>query len=222
MALIPSLDRALESQLALYYIESSAFKPFQLLTYMFLHSGFTHLFFNMFALWMFGSVIERALGSKRFLVYYMSCGIGAALIQEGVFAIMIAKYHSIFSPDNFEYIVRKGLQALRDNQNFIDPTAATLNSLFNAPVVGASGAVYGILLAFGMLFPNQPIYLMFIPIPIKAKWMVLGYGLIELFLGISGMASNVAHWAHLGGMLFGIFMILYWKKHGDLNDRWYF
>lgn len=222
MALIPKVGASLDSQLALYYIESPAFKPFQLLTYMFLHSGFMHVFFNMFALWMFGSVIERAIGSKRFLIYYISCGFGAALIQEGVFAIMVAKYHNIFTTEEFQYIISRGLQYLQLGQNYVDPTAGTLNALVNAPVVGASGAIYGILLAFGMLFPNQPIYLMFIPIPIKAKWMVLGYGAIELFFGISGTASNVAHWAHLGGMLFGVFMILYWKKRGDFNDRWYF
>lgn len=222
MTLLPKVGSALDSQLALYYIESPAFKPFQLLTYMFLHSGFTHLFFNMFALWMFGSVIERALGSKRFLIYYLSCGFGAALIQEGVYAIMVAKYHNVFTPEEFSYIVSRGLQYLQSGQNYVDPSAGTLNALVNAPTVGASGAIYGILLAFGMLFPNQPIYLMFIPIPIKAKWMVLGYGAIELLFGISGTASNVAHWAHLGGMLFGVFMILYWKKRGDFNDRWYF
>lgn len=222
MALVPSVGRALDANLALYYIESPAFKPFQLLTYMFLHSGFTHLFFNMFALWMFGSVIERALGSKRFLLYYLSCGFGAALIQEGVFAIMVQKYHAMFTADDFNQIVSRGWQILQDSKNFVDPSAGALNLLVNAPVVGASGAVYGILLAFGMLFPNQPIYLMFIPIPIKAKWMVLGYGVIELFLGASGMASGVAHWAHLGGMLFGVLMILYWKKRGDFDNRWFF
>lgn len=221
-ALLPGVGRALDYNLSLYYIESPAFKPFQLLTYMFLHSGFTHLFFNMFALWMFGSVIERALGSKRFLVYYISCGFGAALIQEGVFAIMIDKYHNIFDSETFDYILSHGLNALRNYPNFIEPTWGALNVLANTPTVGASGAIYGILLAFGMLFPNQPIYLMFIPIPIKAKWMVLGYGVLELFLGVNGLASNVAHWAHLGGMLIGVFMILYWKKRGDLNDRWYF
>ena len=171
---------------------------------------------------MFGSVIERALGSKRFLLYYISCGFGAALIQEGVFAIMVQKYHSMFTVEDFNEIVTRGWQILQENKNFVDPSAGTLNLLVNAPVVGASGAVYGILLAFGMLFPNQPIYLMFIPIPIKAKWMVLGYGVIELFLGASGIASGVAHWAHLGGMLFGVFMILYWKKRGDFNNRWFF
>lgn len=241
MALLPKVGHALDAQLALYYIESPAFKPFQLITYMFLHSGFTHLFFNMFALWMFGSVIERALGSKRFLIYYLSCGFGAALIQEGVFAIMLMKYHSMYSPDLFANIVSDGLRynqiidALRNgtanisaqqiidiNQYFANPTYYKINEYANCAVVGASGAIYGVLLAFGMLFPNQPIYLMFIPIPIKAKWMVLGYGVLELFLGISGAASNVAHWAHLGGMLIGVFMILYWKKRGDLNNRWYF
>lgn len=222
MSLFPKVGASLDNVLALYYIESPAFNPLQLLTYMFLHSGFTHLLFNMFALWMFGSVIERAVGSKRFLVYYLSCGFGAALIQEGVFAIMIAKYHQIFSPEQFDYIIRKGLSAMQMHMNFEDPTAAALNSLVNAPVVGASGAIFGILLAFGMLFPNQPIYLMFIPIPIKAKWMVLGYGVLELFMGLSGVASNVAHWAHLGGMIIGVFIILYWKKRGDFNDRWYF
>lgn len=222
MAMFPGIDRALTAQLSLYYIESPAFKPLQLFTYMFLHSGFTHLFFNMFALWMFGSVIERALGSKRFLIYYISCGLGAALIQEGVFAVMIAKYHDIYSPEKFSEIVGKGLDLLRTGYNYIDPSAATLNQLVNAPVLGASGAVYGILLAFGMLFPNQPIYLMFIPVPIKAKWMVLGYGVLELLMGVSGVASNVAHWAHLGGMVVGVFLILYWKKRGDFNNRWYF
>ena len=227
MMLLPKVGAALNSQLALYYIQSQAFKPFQLLTYMFLHNtsidgGFFHIFFNMFALWMFGSIIERALGSTRFLIYYLSCGFGAALIQEVVYAVMLEKYHSIFTPEYFNYIVENGYRALQMGQNYADPTYYNLNNLFNGATVGASGAIYGILLAFGMLFPNQPIYLMFIPIPIKAKWMVLGYGAIELLFGISGTASNVAHWAHLAGMLFGVIMILYWKKRGDFNDRWYF
>lgn len=221
-ALFPGVGASLDTRLSLHYVESPDFNAIQLFTYMFLHSGFTHLFFNMFALWMFGSVIEHALGSKRFLLYYLSCGIGAALIQEGVFAIMLIKYHNMFPPEEFENIVRIGCRYMHNSQTFADPTLAAINSLVNSPTVGASGAVYGILLAFGMLFPNQPIYLMFIPIPIKAKWMVLGYGALELFFGISGTASGVAHWAHLGGMIFGVFMILYWKNRGDLNDRWFF
>lgn len=221
-ALLPKVGATLDAKLALYFIESPLFNPFQLFSYMFLHSGFMHLFFNMFALWMFGSVIERALGSKRFLLYYLSCGIGAALIQEGVFAVMVMKYHEAFSAADFDEIVRRGSRILQEGYNFTDPSAGALNLLVNTPTVGASGAVYGVLLAFGMLFPNQPIYLMFVPIPIKAKWMVLGYGILELFYGVSGSATGVAHWAHLGGMVFGVFMILYWKRRGDLNDRWFF
>lgn len=221
-AFFPHIGSAIESRLALYYIISPNFNAGQLFTYMFLHSGFTHLLFNMFALWMFGGVIERALGSRRFLLYYISCGLGAALIQEGVFAIMVHKYYAMYDPDVFEKIIEEGSRALREGKNFIDPTMGALNLLVNTPTVGASGAIYGILLAFGMLFPNQPIYLMFIPVPIKAKWIVLGYGVIELLLGVSGSAPGVAHWAHLGGMVFGVFMILYWKRRGDLNDRWFF
>lgn len=222
MEILPGLDNKMDTLFALHYFSSPDFNAAQLFTYMFLHSGFTHLFFNMFALWMFGSIIERSLGAPRFLLYYISCGIGAALIQEGVFAIMMQKYINMYPSWQLEEIINTGAKYMHEYKTFIDPTLAAINQIVNAPTVGASGAVYGILLAFGMLFPNQPIYLMFIPIPIKAKWIVVGYGAIELFLGVSGMASNVAHWAHLGGMLIGFLMILYWKKHGNLNDRWYF
>ncbi|MBP2691207.1 MAG: rhomboid family intramembrane serine protease [Muribaculaceae bacterium] len=221
-SLAPQVGASLDSKLALHYFSSPDFNAIQLFTYMFLHSGFTHLFFNMFALWMFGQVIERALGAKRFLFYYITCGIGAALIQEGVFAIMLDKYVNMFTPEEFEDIIHRGARYIQGGMNYVDPTLAKINALVNGATVGASGAVYAILLAFGMLFPNQPIYLMFIPIPIKAKWMVLTYGVIELLLGASGAADNVAHWAHLGGMIFGVLLILYWKKRGDLNDRWFF
>lgn len=221
-AINPAIGASLDAHLALHYFESPDFNAIQLFTYMFMHSSFIHVFFNMFLLWMFGSVIERALGAKRFLIYYLSCGIGAALIQEGVFAIMLMKYHNMFTPEQYDEIVRIGCRYMHNHQTFADPTFAAINELVNTPTVGASGAIFGILLAFGMLFPNQPIYMMFIPIPIKAKWMVLGFGVLELFFGISGMVPGVAHWAHLGGMIFGVFMILYWKKRGDLNDRWFF
>mgnify|MGYP002556910979 CR=1 FL=1 len=222
MAVVPSSKVSIDSFLALHYFTSPGFNIVQLVTYMFIHSGFTHMFLNMFALVMFGSVIENALGSKRFLVYYISCGIGAALIQEGVFGLMIAKYSSMFSPADYQDIISRGFEALKHNMNFTDPTAAKLNELVNTPMVGASGAVYGVLLAFGVLFPNQPIYLMFIPVPIKAKWMVVGYVVIELVCGVGGYASSVAHFAHLGGMLVGFLLIMYWKKRGDLNNHWFF
>lgn len=218
MALAPASRQALIENLgALHFFSSPFFNPAQLFTYMFLHGGFAHVFFNMFALFMFGSMIEYAMGSKRFLLYYISCGLGAALIQEGVYAIMISHYHSIFNEETFRQIVEKGADALKYRQNFVDPTAGKLNLLVNGGTVGASGAIYGVLLAFGMLFPNRTIYLMIPPMPIKAKYLVIGYGVLELALGLGGANDGVAHFCHLGGMAAGIGMILYWKKKGDIG-----
>lgn len=222
MALFPAADRTFREYLALYYFSSPGFYPFQLFTYMFLHGGFTHLFFNMFALLMFGMTIERAMGSSRFLFYYISVGIGAALIQLGVFAIYISHLESLFSPEEAKEIIDRGWELLQSNYNFSNPDAGALNSFVNTPMVGASGAIYGVLLAFGFLFPNVPIYIFFIPIPIKAKWLVTGYFVIELLYGIGGHADGVAHFAHIGGMIFGFLLLLYWKRKGVFNNRWFF
>lgn len=178
----------------LHYIGASDFRPYQFVTYMFMHGSFTHLFFNMFALWMFGNAIENTWGSKRFLIYYMVCGIGAGLVQELVQYIQYA--------DAFV-----GYDRVRISANQVVAVADYLNML---TTVGASGAVYGILLAFGMTWPNSRIYIYF-AIPIKAKWFVIVYGLLELFSGFIGV-DNVAHFAHLGGMIFGLILILYWRK----------
>ena len=161
---------------------------FQSVSYMFMHANFTHLFFNMFALWMFGRIVEYDLGSKRFLTYYLVCGVGAAVIQLAV------NYAEIAS------LVAQGYTHL--------PRFST---------VGASGAVFGLLLAYGMLHPNNIIMLMFPPIALKAKWFVVIYGVLELMGGVAS-SSNVAHFAHLGGMLFGFLLLRYWKKH---NKIWY-
>lgn len=180
--------------LGLHYFQARGFYLYQLVTYMFTHRELTHLFFNMFALFMFGGLIERTWGAKRYLAYYMVTGIGAGVVQ------MLVSYLHIHSVLNGLALAPDGLDALY---------------LYGAyPVtIGASGAVFGLLLAFGILFPNLPLYLFFIPIPIKAKYMVIGYGVIEFFFGISNRAGdNVAHFAHLGGMLFGIGMILYWNN----------
>lgn len=222
MDLIPGIGRALTRYCAMYYFSSPGYQPFQLVTYMFLHGGFTHLFFNMFALLMFGGIIERALGSQRFLLYYMACGIGAGLIQEGVSAIFVSRYEAMLPPMAAQQVIEQGWNLFQNVMPFSDPTAATLNALVNKPLVGASGAIYGVLLAFGMLFPNQPVYIWFIPIPVKAKWLVVGYGVLELAYGLGGVADNVAHFAHLGGMLIGLVMILYWKKKGTFNGHWFF
>lgn len=222
MEFVPSLSMDIERYCSLYYWESTDFGVWQLFTYMFIHGGFSHLFFNMFALLMFGGIIERSLGSARFLFYYISCGIGAALIQEGVFALMAMRYHEIFTPDQVYTIIDQASYLAHGgyftNPIFHDPAAQNFVWLLQVPTVGASGAIFGILLAFGLLYPNLPMYIMFIPVPVKAKWVVIGYGVIELLMGIWNVDSSVAHFAHLGGMFFGLLMILYWKKKGTIGN----
>jgi len=174
---------------------------------MFMHANIEHIFFNMFALWMFGNVLENYWGSKRILVYYFITGIGAGLIQLLVAYIRLQPLYSQVSPDELDYLFKNGADALNEGKNFINPILAEMNAIINSPVIGASGAVFGILLAFGMLFPNTLLYVYF-AIPIKAKWFVMIYGAVELFSGIRGASGdNVAHFAHLGGMLFGFIMI---------------
>jgi membrane associated rhomboid family serine protease len=198
--------------LGLHYFQSSEFKPYQLVTHMFMHGGFTHLLFNMFALWMFGRVLESVWGPKRFFIYYFVTGLGAAVLHTFVNYIEFQHLANQLSPETVEMVLRDGPGIFNQGQNFSDPDAGKLNLLLNIPTVGASGAVFGILLGFGMLFPNTQLMLLFPPIPIKAKYFVMGYGAIELFLGITQTGSNIAHFAHLGGMLFGFFMIKYWNK----------
>lgn len=188
----------LADYLGLHYIGASDFQPYQLVTYMFMHGNFAHLFFNMFALWMFGNTLENIWGANRFLLFYFVCGIGAGLVQELVQYIQYAT-------------TLQGYENVRIAANQIIPMSQYLNML---TTVGASGAVFGILLAFGMMFPNSTLYIYF-AIPIKAKWFVIIYGVIELFSGFTSV-DNVAHFAHLGGMLFGLILILYWKKKGNL------
>lgn len=200
--------------LGLHYIGSKGFKPIQFISYMFLHANLEHIFFNMFALWMFGNVLENFWGPKRFFTYYMATGIGAGIIQMIVAYIRIQSIQSQVPADVLEVIYTEGVDILRQNKNFIDPLYAELNAIVNVSTVGASGAVFGLLMAFGILFPNSYIYLFF-ALPIKAKWFVLGYGVLELFSGIRNTpGDNVAHFAHLGGMVFGYILIQYWRRKG--------
>ncbi len=200
--------------LALYYPASRQFGIWQLVTYMFLHGGFTHILFNMFALWMFGNVLENVWGPKRFLNYYLITGIGAGLTHLLVVYIRLVTSGYELTPDQWEIIYREGFNVLQSGRNYANPAMGHFNLLINTPTIGASGAVFGILLAFGMMFPNSLIYIYF-AIPMKAKYFVILYGVIELVSGISGRSGdNVAHFAHLGGMIFGYFVILYWKKKG--------
>lgn len=242
-----SLGIDLVSILGLHFITAPDFKPFQFVTYLFMHGDLAHLFFNMFAVWMFGSVLENVWGPKRFLVYYLITGFGAGLIQYLVFYLQMAPFLETVSmvQDNltvnsFEELVntadfqskfsyefiyqydafaREYNMALQDNpakalslasQFLIDFKHQYLNSHV---VIGASGSLFGLLLAFGMMFPNTLLYIYFL-IPLKAKWFVMIYGAIELISGLrSNPEDNVAHFAHLGGMLFGFIMIMIWKKN---------
>ena len=170
------------------------FRPWQLFTYMFMHGGFSHLFFNMFSLWMFGRTLEMQMGWKRFLIYYIVCGVGAALFQMAIAQIDLAH---------------------------LDVGSFMWVRYMQTPTVGASGAIFGLLLAFGMLYPDAIISLIFPPISMKAKWFVIVYGVLELLLGVSGTMSGVAHFAHLGGMFWGWLLLLLWQRM-DRNRNYYY
>lgn len=222
----------LNSLLGMHYWASDKFNPAQIVTYMFMHGSFSHIFFNMFALFMFGSVLEQTWGSKRFLFYYMVTGIGAGMIQQLVYTIefqpTLHALTAIINSGSAENIMayqdvigrffKTEFLANATIMDVLHMKQEYMNAIINQVVtVGASGAIFGILLAFGMLFPNTELFIMFIPIPIKAKYFVVIYGLIELYLGFANhVGDSVAHFAHLGGMLFGIILILYWKKKGRL------
>lgn len=228
----------IERWAALYYIGNDHFRPWQYITYMFLHGSVEHIFFNMFALWMFGFTLENYWGTRRFVIYYLLCGIGAGMFHTAVIGLTslpvlnaINAYAASPSPDallqlyndHFQGIInpawitevtnmwRSGVPA----DYGIETTSALMdvynNRIIGVPTVGASGAIYGILLAFGMTFPNERIYLYFL-VPMKAKWFVIGYAVIELVTGILGTNDGIAHFAHLGGMLVGFIIILVWRR----------
>ena len=231
-----SLGIDMNQWLGLHYYAAESFRPWQFVSYMFMHGGISHLFFNMFSVYMFGRLLEQYWGSTRFVVFYFVTGIGAAIVQEATYAYQawglardfdsylneetsaafyayiaphfnsnLQMWYESISPSEIIMAVR---QALPELQNVIFDS-------FNT--VGASGACFGILLAFGMMFPNMIIMLMIPPMPIKAKYLVVGYGLLELFEGVHNFSyDNVAHWAHLGGMLFGFFLIRKWQKEGQV------
>ncbi len=202
----------LTSVLGLYFPKSEMFRPFQILTHMFMHAGIWHLFFNMFALYMFGGILENVWGPKRFFIYYMVCGLGAALVHESVIAVQYFKVVNTISPDQLQLVLADGAAVLNEGKQYADASMKSLQMIMNVPTVGASGAIFGVLLAFGVLFPNTQLMLLFPPIPIKAKYFVLGYGAIELYMAVTQPGSNIAHAAHLGGMLFGYVLIRYWRK----------
>ena len=198
--------------LGLYFPKSEQFMPVQILTHMFMHGGFLHLLFNMYALFIFGQILENVWGPKRFFIYYMVCGLGAAFVHETVILFQYNKLMSVISPEQLQLVLNEGTAYFHEGKVFTDATMQSLQILLNTPTVGASGAIFGVLLAFGVLFPNTQLMLIIPPIPIKAKYLVLGYGAIELYLAFTQPGSNIAHAAHLGGMLFGYILIRYWRK----------
>lgn len=219
----------LADYLGLHYISSPQFQPHQIITSMFLHATFdykgnlifTHILFNMFAVFMFGRMLESIWGGKKFLIYYLATGIGAALLQLLVTYLRINSLEAGLSSAEINEVYTKGLQVLQQGKNYIDSDLGNLNSLLHTGMVGASGAVFGILVAFGMMFPNAELMIIPIPIPIKAKWLVIGYGALELGLGIMDRAGdNVAHFAHLGGLITGFIILMFWRNSNKrYNDK---
>jgi membrane associated rhomboid family serine protease len=230
----------LVNYLGLHYWKSEYFMPVQVITHMFMHGGIAHIFFNMFALWMFGTVLEQFWGGRRFFIYYIITGLGAAslhmLVTHLQMMSMMGHINDFLAnkpsaagmselvqkywPEYYEQVYGKLIKdwnANPANLSYINEAKIFLSELvklrIDIPTVGASGAVFGLLLAFGMLFPNTQLLLLFPPIPIKAKYFVIGYGAVELYLGITQPGSDIAHFAHLGGMLFGFIMIKLWSKN---------
>ena len=187
--------------MGLHYFDSESYSFYQMITYMFMHKDFYHLFCNMFSLYMFGRLLEMVWGPQRFLIYYLVCGVGAAIVQQFAWRFgIIDTWISQIQLQDAEFTYGQ----------FVQHCEQWMRQLIT---IGASGSVFGILLAFGMMFPNARIFLLFPPMPLKAKWLVIGYGLFELFTGVAGTTGdNVAHFAHLGGMLFGFLFIMLWRN----------
>lgn len=224
--IIPSFGRTIVNTLGLHFFTATHFNPVQPLTYMFVHdqSNFMHILFNMFTLWMFGPMLERIWGGRRFLIFYFICGVGAALLQEGVWALtwqnefidLLARVNGMTHDAMAQVVAKARFEG--------DPELTSSMGMYANQMVtiGASGAIYGLLLGFAFVFPNIPMYLFFIPVPIKAKYMVIGYAVIEFTLGVGGSGGTVAHFAHLGGMLFGLIPLLIWKHKGTLRGGNFF
>ena len=200
-----SYDNLVVKNLGVFYFNSPNFKVWQIVTYMFLHGGWSHILFNMFALFSFGPILEYSIGAKRFFNLYFICGIGAIVFQMIVQAIEV---HSLI-----------GSVTLPPDLQVNDPAIiAKLQGIYTSPVIGASGAIFGLLVAFGMLFPNMELMILFIPVPVKAKYIIPVYIIIEVYLGVTQFSGdNVAHFAHLGGALLGFVLVKMWGLRGPRN-----
>lgn len=217
-----NMGHDLTDTLGAFYFDSEFFKGWQLITYMFMHGDFMHIFFNMFALFTFGGVIENRWGAKRFINFYIITGLGAVALQMGVQAFEVYQLTGGITTNAVENIQRQAGQVTGyiNIPGLTTEQGQTILGIYGAPMVGASGAVFGLLVAFGMLYPNTELYIMFIPVPIKAKFIIPFYILVELSLGVADMpGDSIAHFAHLGGALIGFILVKLWKDND--NDRFY-
>ncbi len=213
---------------SLWFFQNDNFGVWQVITHMFMHGSFMHILFNMYALWAFGSPIEQMLGQKKFLFFYFSCGIGAAIIHSLVNYFHVESAYSTLieagmNPAAILQLLETGQYSTAILDSVPRETLESMFTAFNTPAVGASGAIYGILVAFGMLFPNVELFLLFVPIPIKAKIFIpvlIGIDLFSGFTGYSLFGGGIAHFAHVGGALFGFIMMWYWKKNQFNQNRW--
>ncbi|WP_430613736.1 rhomboid family intramembrane serine protease [Flavobacterium sp. JP2137] len=221
---------AMDEYLALFYFENPYFQYWQILTHMFMHGSWMHLFFNMFALYSFGSALEHFWGSKKFLFFYISCGLGAALLHSGVNYYLVHQGISTLVENGFDQqhilaTLAEGKYDSRWAQFLSNDGLQSMLSSYNTRAVGASGAIYGLLVAFAFMFPNAELALMFIPVPIKAKYFVPGILVMDLYLGLNGGSifggsTGIAHFAHIGGAVIGFLMMWYWKKNQFEQNRW--
>lgn len=213
---------------SLWFFQNDNFGVWQVISHMFMHGSFMHILFNMYALWAFGSPIEQMLGQKKFLFFYFSCGIGAAIIHSLVNYYHVESAYTTLiqagmTPGAIQQLLETGQYSTAILDSVPRETLESMFTAFNTPAVGASGAIYGILVAFGMLFPNVELFLLFVPIPIKAKIFIpilIGIDLFSGFTGYSLFGGGIAHFAHVGGALFGFIMMWYWKKNQFNQNRW--
>ncbi|MBR5564138.1 MAG: rhomboid family intramembrane serine protease [Bacteroidales bacterium] len=218
MVMITLKESFMLENFALYFPASPFFRIWQPLTYMFMHGGFGHLFFNMYSLFIFGSVLERVWGTKKFLLFYLVTGLGAALVHVGIQWIQYSSALTTFGL-SFSDASALAQEVARSIQAGADRIPVWSLSLFT-PTVGASGAIYGVLMGYAMLYPDSILTLLFPPVSLKAKWFVLIFAAIELALGVFGTRAGIAHFAHLGGLIFGFILIMYWKRRHTLYSRY--
>jgi membrane associated rhomboid family serine protease len=212
------LDDWFSEAMAGHWIGSDAFRPWQIITHMFMHGGFRHILFNMIGVFVFGAMLEQVWGPKKFLTYYLLTGLGAMALHFLVVYLRITYVEGMLSTEQIAEVYRNGYEIFHSSQKYVDVNMDALNKLVNVGMVGASGALFGLIIGFAMLFPNLRLQLLFPPIPVKAKTLAIVYGGFELISAFGNQGDHIAHFAHLGGMLFGFIILKYWQKKGTLHS----